>query len=520
MGAAATPDHEVLVLGAGMGGLTAGVSLKRAGIHDFAILEREEEVGGTWRVNSYPGLAVDVPAFAYQLSYDLNPNWSRVFAPGHEIREYTEGLVDRHGLRPHMRLATEVKSAEFDEGHDLWRIRAGRRVLRARHVISALGGLRTPKLPDIAGLESFEGKTMHTARWDHSHDLTGERVAVIGTGATAVQLVPTIAPQLEQLHVYQRTPIWVLPKLDADLTLVRPFLRTVPLLQRALRLGVFSGVELVMVLGASYNRQLPWLTRAVEELGKGWLRAQVRDPATREALTPHYGFGCKRPSVSNDYLRTFNRRNTELVTSPIAEITPTGIRTADGEHREIDTLVLATGYYTTEPEELPPVPVRGVGGRDLREYWSEERIQAYEGVSMVGFPNLFLAFGPYAAGGLSILSALENGATHATRVIAEARRRGATRAEIRREHHDAFFEEMLRRRRNSMLFQGRCDGSNSYYYDSRGDTPLFRPGGSLDPWWRSRHFDLEHYAYTARAIEPPRDRLASRAAGGSRASVG
>ena len=490
------PQHEVVIVGAGLAGIAAGVRLMRAGIDDIVLLEAASEVGGTWRANTYPGIAVDVPSFQYQLSTDLNPGWSRVFAPGAEIKAYAERVVDTHGLRGRIRFNTRATQLTFDAAHDLWRVSLeGGGELTARFAIPATGALSTPKLPDIPGRDTFRGKTVHTAQWDHDHDLTGERVAVIGTGATAVQLVPAIAKRVARLDVYQRTPIWVLPKMDYELGPLRHVFRLVPGAQRVARALFTAGAEVPFVLTTSFHKQVPQLARAMENLGRRHIRDQVEDPELRRKLTPRYGFGCKRPSVSNRYFRTFNRDNVELVTDPIAEITPTGIRTADGTEREIDTLIYATGYFTTEPGNLPLVPVAGRGGQDLNGFWMENRFQAYEGTSVPGFPNLFLTFGPYLVPGMSILTAIENAATHAIRVIGEARRRGATRVEVRPEPHEAYFARMLRRRESTIFFNNGCAGANSYYFDHHGDAPLLRPGGSLEAWWRAHRFPLDDYAY-------------------------
>ncbi len=496
------PDHEVVVVGAGFGGIGAGVKLKRAGIEDFVILERAGEVGGTWRENSYPGLAVDIPSFSYQFSFELNPDWSRVFARGAEVQAYAIKCVDKHGLREHLRLNTRVSSATFDEAHHMWRLRVGRRVITTRFLITATGGFGSPKAPDIPGLEKFAGKTMHTAEWDHGHDLTGERVAVIGTGATAVQLLPRLAPEVRRLYVFQRTPIWVLPKPDFEFPgAVRFVFRHAPLVQDSIRLSASAGLEVGMVLGVMYNRQLPWIVKGIERLGRAFIRSQVHDPVLREQLTPRYGFGCKRPSMSNEYFATFNRANTQLVTDPIERITATGIRTADGIEREIDTLVLATGYQTTEPENAPPIPIVGRGGRDLGSFWHEQRFQAYEGASGPGFPNAFMTFGPYAFTGSSWMFMVENQSAHAVRVIQEAHKREATLAEIRQEPHDRFFEDILRRQQNTIFFNNGCGTANSYYFDAHGDAPFLRPSLAVEAWWRARHFDLDDYRFER--IEEP-----------------
>jgi cation diffusion facilitator CzcD-associated flavoprotein CzcO len=493
------PQHEVVVVGAGFSGIGAAIELKRAGIEDFVILERADAVGGTWRDNTYPNVAVDIPSLTYQFSYEMNPDWSRLFAPGDEVWRYAEHCVDKYGLREHLRLGTEVRDATYDEADDVWRLRVGRRVITTRFLIFALGALTQPKAPDIEGLKTFRGTTVHTAQWDHGLDLEGKRVGVIGTGATAVQLVPWIAERAEQLHVFQRTPIWVLPK--ADVTIPAPLraaFRHLPFFQDYVRLSASAAVEVGMVAGIIYNRQIPALPKAIEALGRWWLRRQVPgDPELRDKLQPRYGFGCKRPSFSNEYFRTFTREDTELVTDPIQRITPTGIRTGDGALRKLDTLVLATGFLVTDPENAPSIPVTGRHGRGLREFWRDERFQAYHGTTVPGFPNAFSIFGPYAATGSSWMFMVEYQSHHAVRVIKEARRRGATAVEVRQEPHDRYFADMLRRQQNTIFFNNNCGPANSYYFDRHGDAPFLRPATALESWWRSRHFDLDDYAYAA-----------------------
>jgi cation diffusion facilitator CzcD-associated flavoprotein CzcO len=493
------PDYEVIVIGAGLAGIAAGVKLSRADITDFVLLEASDAVGGTWRVNTYPGIAVDVPSFQYQLSTDLGPRWSRVFAPGAEIRAYVEEVVDRHALRRQIRFGSRATAAVFDEEADLWRVSLSDGLeLTARYLIPATGALATAKLPAIPGIDAFAGTSIHTARWDHEHEFAGARVAIIGTGATAVQLVPALAKEVEHLSVFQRTPIWVLPKPDFELGALHHLFLAIPGAHRAVRMAFAAGIEVPFVLTTAYNRQLPQLAGAMEALGRWWLRRQVADEELREKLTPSYGFGCKRPSFSNEYLKIFTREHVDLVCDPIARVIPRGIRTADGTEHVVDTIVYATGYLTTEPGNLPSVPIAGREGRDLNSFWMEERFQAYEGTTVPGFPNLFLSFGPYLVPGMSILAGIENAVAHAVRVISEARRRGATRAEIRQQPHDEFFELIQRRQKNTVFFNNRCEGANSYYFDHHGDAPLLRPGGSLEAWWRARHFDLDDYEFTTR----------------------
>jgi cation diffusion facilitator CzcD-associated flavoprotein CzcO len=493
-------DYEVIVIGAGFSGIGAGIKLKEAGIDDFVLLEQAGDIGGTWRDNTYPGVAVDLTSFTYQYSFEPNPDWSRAFAPGPELKKYADHCVDKYGIRDRIRLNTRVTELRFDEvRHCWWVLLPSGEQLSARFVIPVPGGLTIPKRPEIEGLEEFEGTTMHTARWDHEHDLSGERVAIIGTGATAVQVVPAIAPSVGHLDVYQRTPIWLLPKADAPLHWpIRAMFRYVPLTQYSMRWTAAALNEMLMVLGVNYNREFPQLVKAIESICRAHLRRQVSDPELRDKLTPRYGFGCKRPSFSNHYLRTFMRENVELVTEPIERITPNGIRSADGRERAIDTLILATGFKVFEPGNAPPFPTIGRRDAELGKFWDEHRYQAYQGVSTPLFPNLFSVLGPYGFTGASYFALIETQLKHILRVIKEARRRGSTMVEVRQDAHDRFFAEVMRRRGSQVFYNNSCGGSNSYYFDRHGDTPILRPSSGIEAWWRAGHFDLDDYAYEAR----------------------
>ncbi len=496
---AATPvlDHEVVVIGAGFSGLGAGIALRRQGFHDFVILESAGDLGGTWRDNTYPGVAVDIPSFTYSFSFAQNPSWSRVFAPGRELKAYADHCADRYALRPHFRFDTRVLGAVFDEAHDVWRLETSRGPIVTRYLITACGGLTQPRLPDIPGISTFSGKVMHTARWDHACDLRKKRVAVIGTGASAVQVVPSIAPLVERLEVFQRTPIWILPKPDREIPpWLKALFEAVPVAQRLVRAQTSLLFEILLVFGVIYHKQTPWLVRRIEELCRKHLARQVPDPALRAKLTPSYGFGCKRPSFSDEYYPALLRENVELVTSAIVEVTPDGIRTADGEHHAIDALILATGFKVFEKGNAPPFEIVGRRGVELGEFWDQRRYQAYEGATVPGFPNLFLVLGPYSTTGSSWFSMVEAQTTHAARCLAESRRRGAPTIEIKQAPHDAFFKDILRRQKNSLLFNNNCEGANSYYFDRHGDAPFMRPSSGVELWWRSRHFSLDDYAFT------------------------
>lgn len=511
------PDREVVIIGAGIGGLGAAIALRRAGFDDLVLLERADDIGGTWRDNTYPGVAVDIPSQAYQFSFDLKPDWSRTFAPGHEVKAYIDDLADRHDLRAHVRLGVEVISRTWDDDAHLWQLRlrstdghdTAERTMTARFVVSAIGAFVSPKTPDIAGLDHFRGTVITSARWDHTHDLTAERVAIIGTGASAVQIVPEIASRVARLDVYQRTPIWVGPKIDPPTPpwLQRLYAR-VPAVQEVARRTAARGTELLLIDLVVHHRRVAWLTnRPLRALRSLWYRSQVRDPEVRRKLTPEYGLGCKRPSVSSRYLATFNRANVELVTEPIAEVTSTGVRTTDGSNRFVDTLILATGFHmASDPEVFRRSPVRGRDGFDLATFYATERLQSYESVSIPGLPNHFMIFGPYGWTGGTWHELVETASAHIVRVLDAARQRGATAVEVRPEASQAWTERMRRRLEPSLFNTNNCATARSYYFDHHGDTPFLRPTSAAAARRAARTFPLDDYTFRRPHDPPPTDR--------------
>jgi cation diffusion facilitator CzcD-associated flavoprotein CzcO len=491
-----SPEHEVVVVGAGFGGIGTGIALQRKGIHDFVIVDKWDRVGGTWHANTYPGVAVDIPSFIYSFSYEQRGDWSRIFAPGSELRDYAEDMVDKYGLREKLRLNTTITSAIYDERNSMWRlVTDGGKEITGRHVVMAIGGLERPKMPDIPGLDDFGGTLMHTAMWDHDVALAGKRVAVIGTGATSLQMVPAIVDEVGHLTVFQRTPIWVFPKRDAEVGAVGRTIMERKRIRSAIRLVGTVATEIAMsgqLTGPS------WVVDSVRKLletpARQWMRSQVDDPATREKLIPRYGLGCKRPSMSNEYLTTFNRSDVSLVTESIERITDKGVVTTDGVEHEIDVLICATGFKLWEKGSVPPFPVVGRDSVDLEEFWDQNRYQAYQGVSVPGFPNIFMITGPYGFVLGSYIWMIEATSAHLSRAIAESKRRGATECEIRREVHDAYFQKCLKRQERNFLFTPTCAGSNTYYIDDKGDSP-FRPSTHGEMYWQNRHFDLDIYQY-------------------------
>jgi len=488
------PDHQVVVVGAGFSGIGTSIRLQNAGIDDHILIEEGDDVGGTWHWNRYPGVAVDIPSFSYQFSFERRTDWSRTYAPGHELRGYAHDLVEKYDIRRRVRFGTRVVDAVFDEDEHLWRLTTSAGdSLTTRFVIGATGVLTQPRPVDIPGVEDFAGTTMHTARWDDDVDLAGKRVAIIGTGASAVQIIPEIAPTTAHLTVFQRTPIWCLPKPDMPMPKsVRWLMQKVPGGDLAARLASQAFVEVTFPLAAHYARVVPF-GKLGERAGLKALEV-VEDPEVREKLTPKYAVGCKRPSFHNSYLQTFNRDDVFLETTPIERIEAGGIRVSDGALHEVDVLILATGFKVFEQGNMPPFPVQGVGGVDLEAWWGENRFQAYEGISVPGFPNFFAVLGPYGYNGSSYFNLIETQTRHILRVLQRARSEGATQVEVRREANDRYFASMLARRGTQIFWQDSCAVANSYYFDEHGDVPL-RPAPTIETTWRSMRFDLDDYRF-------------------------
>lgn len=492
------PDHEIVIVGAGFSGIGVAIGLGKAGIDDYLIVEEGHGFGGTWYWNTYPGVAVDIPSFSYQFSFQKRSSWSRVYAPGHELRDYAEQCAARYRLHPKTRFGTKVCSATFDEELGLWRIGVldGPPVL-ARYLIDATGVLTQPRTPDIDGVDQFTGEVMHTARWDHTKDLRGQRVGIIGTGASAVQIIPQIAPQVRHLTVFQRTPIWCLPKPDVAIPAPLRKLLSIPGFAIPARWASQVFVEVTFPLAAHYRNLNPFIS-LFEAGARAYLRRQVRDPVVRDQLTPRYAMGCKRPGFHNGYLATYNRSNVTLETTPIERITTNAVCTQDGRNHEINVLVLATGFKVFESDNMPAFPVIGRDGIDLGKFWTEHRHQAYEGVSVPKFPNYFLMLGPYGYNGSSYFNLVETQAAHIIRCLRRARAQRATVIEIKPEANDRYFAEMLHRRRHQVFWQDSCRYANSYYFDIHGDAPL-RPAPTIETIWRSTHFPLRDYQFTADA---------------------
>ncbi|WP_298444091.1 NAD(P)/FAD-dependent oxidoreductase [Gordonia sp. (in: high G+C Gram-positive bacteria)] len=489
-------DHDAVIVGAGFGGMGAGMELRRQGLEDLAILEREDDLGGTWHVNHYPGLAVDIASVTYSYSFEPNPHWSRLFAPGAELKKYAEHIADKYDLRRHMEFGVAVVRAEWDDDGRFWTVHTDDgRSRTARYLVTATGFLSQPHIPDFPGIGDFTGEILHTTAWDDDYDATGKRVAVIGTGATAVQLIPELARKAKALTVFQRTPIWVVPKIDFAIPDgVQTLFEKVPLTQKAARLVNTSLLEALMVFGVLHFKQAKPGNKLAALLSKAHLRAQVRDRKTRRELTPSYDFGCKRPTFSNTYFRVFNQPNVTLQTSPVERFTPGGIISEDGTETEIDTLVLATGFNLWDTN-FPAFQIIGRDGRDLGKWWREGRFQAYEGVAVPKMPNLLSLNSPYSYSGLSYFTTIEGQMKHIARLFTELRRRGAHTFEVTEDANTRYLDRSTKALDSSVFYAGDCATSRSYYFNQHGEATLLRPSSTLATLHEMDSFPLDDYSY-------------------------
>jgi cation diffusion facilitator CzcD-associated flavoprotein CzcO len=454
------------IIGAGAGGICAGIRLAETGRNEFLIFDKAPSVGGTWHRNTYPGACCDIPSHMYSYSFAPSAEWSKPYGTQPEILHYIETVANDRGLGPHLRLGTEVRSATWHQDRARWVLQVGGvdqadgteeiEEVEAQFLIGAVGMFGRINTPDIAGLNSFEGPMFHSAGWNHDHDLTGQRVAVIGSAASAVQFIPEIAPVVNQLHVFQRTPNWILPKDDEPYTEEqKQAFRDDPQLMADSRAAMFELIE----IGLDYTARTT--IEAVQERAASMLDA-VEDPDLRALLTPDHPWGCKRPLLSNDYLPTFNRDNVELVVKPIESITADAVVTTDGTRREVDAIVLATGFATTE--YVSAIDITGADGVSLTEAWADDP-QAYLGVTTTGFPNLFMLYGPNTNGGNSIILMLEHQVDYLLRLVDGLEAGGDDWLDVRREVMDDFNTALQDDIASVDVWQAACNG---YYRSASG----------------------------------------------------
>ncbi len=484
----ATPS--IAILGAGVSGLCMGIQLKRAGIESFTIYEKSDRVGGTWLDNAYPGCACDVPSHLYCFSFEPNPGWSRVFSPQAEIQEYLQRCAEKYGLLRHIRFGVEVAAARFDEGERVWRVRtAAGEEIDAQVLVSGTGQLNRPHIPDVPGQSGFEGTQFHSARWDATHRFEGENVAVIGNGASAIQLVPQIAPEVKQLTIFQRSANWIIPRMDRAYTAAeQERFRRFPWLNRAVRYLVWALLEARFFAFFRDSR----IARRMETKAKEYLHSVISDPALREALTPDYPVGCKRILISDDYYQALVRPNVEVVTTGIQRITSDGIVTQDGVTRPVDTIVWATGFETTS--FLAPMQIEGLEGRKLTDAW-QAGAEAYLGIGVAGFPNLFLLYGPNTnLGHNSIIFMIECQVGYVVECVKAIMRERLAYLDVRREAMDRYNERVQKDLQKTAW----SAGCTSWYKTESGKVTNNWSGFTTEYWWRSRWPDLRDFERVAR----------------------
>ncbi|MGK2881567.1 MAG: flavin-containing monooxygenase [Mycobacterium sp.] len=487
--------YDTLIVGAGFTGIGAAIKLRQAGVDDMVILERSDRVGGTWRDNTYPGAACDVPSLLYSFSFVPNPTWSRAYSPAGEIRNHIEDMVDRFGIREHIRFGIELNGLTFDEGAGVWTAKTTqRKTFRARTVVFAGGPLPDHKFPDIRGIDTYEGHKIHSARWDHDYDFTGKRVAVIGTGASAVQIVPELVKQAGFVKVFQRTPGWMVPRLDvATPQAAQQVFAKVPAAQQLVRGALFWAHE-VSATALVWNTPL---TALLGRLAKAHLRAQVKDPWLRRQLTPDFTPGCKRMLVSSDYYPALQRDNCKLIDWPIATMSPAGIRTSDGIEHHLDCVVFATGYdvHLTGP----PFPVTGRGGRSLSEEW-ERGAQAYKSINAHGYPNLFFMTGPNSGPGHnSLLVYVEGQLDYAVAGIRAILDNDLRYLDVRAEVQQRYNRSIQKRLKSTTWMSG-C---RSWYLTADGFNASMYPGFATQYLRQMRDFQLDDYDAAERPAEVP-----------------
>ncbi|MGV9723639.1 flavin-containing monooxygenase [Nocardia beijingensis] len=481
-----TRHARTIIIGSGFAGLGLAIRLTQQGRNDFLVLERGSDVGGTWRDNTYPGAACDVPSHLYSYSFALNPNWSRSFSRQGEIQQYIQDVSKRYDVRDKHIFDCDVTSARWNNETARWEIESTKGSFTADTVISAVGALCEPALPDIKGIGEFEGEVFHSARWNHDADLTGKRVAIIGTGASAIQIVPAIAAKVGHLDVYQRTAPWLLPRLDRPYTTAeRLAFKHVPGLQRLSRAAIYAARE-TQVVGLA---KVPALMQLFEAIAKAKLRHEIRDPELRAKVTPNFRIGCKRMLISNDYYPALTRPNVDVVTDGIAEVRANSIVTKDGTEREIDALIVATGFHVTDSPTYNTIT--GRDGRTLSEVFDEIGQQGYKGAAIANFPNMFFLLGPNVGlGHTSMVYMIESQINYIADALATFDRLDLRTVEVRRDVQDAYNADLQKKLASSVWLTGGC---SSWYLDKHGNNTTLWPDFTFEFRRLTKTFDVAAY---------------------------
>ena len=484
-GDSVVPMIDVAIVGAGFGGLGAAIRLQQEGRKDFLVFERDDAVGGTWHVNTYPGAQCDIPSALYSFSFAPNPDWTRLYPLQPEIEAYLNDCADKFGIHDRIRFGHEVVDASWNDAQSRWLVTTSKGTWSARVLIGALGPFSEPARPEIAGLDSFSGSVFHSAQWDHEHSAQGRRLAVIGTGASAVQFVPRLAPEAAHLTLFQRTPTWILPHPDRPISESgQQVLRRFPLAQRAMR-RTFDLFQEAMVPGLINHRAL---LAPLAALGRVHLRRQVKDPVLREKLTPQYTFGCKRPTFSNAFYPALCRENVTVETTGIDRIVPDGIVTTDGRTHEVDTIVLGTGFTIAKHSGF--ARIKGRGGKSLRDAWPSGEMSSYRGTTVHGFPNFFMILGPNSVVYTSQVITIEAQVNYVLEALRVMDAKSIATLEVSSEAQAEFNDYTDEKLAGSVWNSGGC---SSYYLSPSGRNVTYWPGSVRNFTHRMSTVELGHY---------------------------
>lgn len=463
-----TEHHHIAIIGSGFSGIAMARYLKKSGREDFTIFEKGDDVGGTWRDNTYPGIACDVPSNLYSFSFALNPDWSRSYSGGWEINQYIRATSDKLGITEHIRFNDAITSAAWDDDAKLWRCESQQGPFTADFLIGAMGPLSEPQIPELPGIENFKGRKFHSQQWDHDYDLTGKRVAVVGTGASAIQFVPQIQPEVAELHLYQRTAPWILPRSERKLTdFEHKLYRRVPLVQKLVRGMIYSVMEARVVAFAKKSSIL----RIAEPLAKLNIRRHIKDKTLRKQVTPSFRLGCKRILMANNYYPALAQENVEVITHGVTEVRENSIVAADGTEREVDAIIWGTGFHVTDNPEWDNI--KGRDGRSLSETWEPTGMRSYLGTLVPNFPNAFLVIGPNTGlGHNSMVYMIESNVEYIISAIDHVERVGARDIEVKESTVEDFEADIVSRSKDTIWTTGGCD---SWYLDSSGRNTTLWP---------------------------------------------
>lgn len=487
---AAVRTVDTLIIGSGFAGLGAAIKLTQAGKRDFLVLERGSEVGGTWRDNTYPGAACDVPSHLYSYSFALNPEWTRSFSTQPEIQKYISSVAHRYNVLDKHVFGCDVRSAHWNTATSRWDVHTSKGDFEAKIVVSAIGALCEPSLPDIKGIEDFQGEIFHSAQWNHDADLTGKRVAVIGTGASAIQIVPQLAKTVSKLDVYQRTAPWVLPRADREYTTAEHLaFKYLPGFQRLCRAGIYWMRE-TQVVGLA---KAPVFMKPLQFTAQLQLRRQIKDKDLRKKVTPNFQIGCKRMLISNNYYPALAQANTELVTDGIAEVTANSVVDRSGTTREVDAIVIATGFHVTDSPTF--AGIFGKDGRSAADVFDASGQQGYKGSAIANFPNMFFLVGPNTGlGHTSMVFMIESQINYLVDALETIDRHGIGTVEVRQDAQDQYNRELQAKLSRSVWNNGGCA---SWYLDKHGNNTTLWPGFTFEFRSMLRKFDLAAYRSVA-----------------------